>query len=235
MARSALLLLLLAGVFAAAAALVSRHPTLPIPGAAAWADRHPEPRALSERAEHALSEQVDGERRNDLALLCAALAAGCIVVAAWPRVASWTGGAPSAVLLCGSIGLGLLHLGLSATGQLGGMRDGSWSVADDTLDRIAPEHAATLRQWREQIGPDDAVILIGSDPWLYDLVVWALPTRALYPMLTQIRPSTSTKEVLRGARSLAVGREHAVRWVLDLNVLQQGHASGHPALIRVDG
>lgn len=233
MARRALLLLL-AGALSAAAAFVGREPTLAVPGAQAWAARHPDPRALDPESERALAAQLDGERRDDLALLLAALAAGCVVVAAWARVASWTGGAPSAVLLCGSVGLGLFHLGLSVAGQATGLRDGSWSVADDTLDRVAPAQAETLRRWRELIAPDDAVILIGSDPWLYDLVVWALHPRPLYPMLLDIRPSTSVDEVLRGARKLKVGREHAVRWIVDLGVLQQGRESGHPALIKVE-
>jgi len=233
MARRALLLVL-AGALGAAAAAVGREPGLAVPGAAAWAARHPDPRVVDPASEAALAAQVDGERRRDAMLLLAALGAGCLVVAAAPRVASWTGGAPSAVLLCGSLGLGLLQLGRSAAGQAAGMRDGSWSVADETLERIAPDQAATMRQWRETIAPGDAVILVGSDPWLYDLVVWALHPRALYPMLLDIRPSTSVEQVQRGARALPVGRDHAVRWVVDLGVLQPDGPASHPPLIRVD-
>jgi hypothetical protein len=227
-------LLVLAGALCAAVTLLGRETELAVPGARDWTARHPDPRALDAESGRALAAQLDGERRNDVALLLAALAAGCVVVAAWPRVARWTGGASTAVLLCGSVGLGLFHLGVSAAGQVEGLRDGTWSVADGTLDRVAPVQAGTLRDWRERIGPDDAVILIGSDPWLYDLVVWALHPRALYPMLLEIRPTTSVDEVLRGARSLSVGRGHSARWVIDLDVLRQGRETGHPALIQVE-
>jgi len=227
-------LLLAALTFAAAAVLAGREPALAVPGAATWSELHPDPRAIDTESEIALRLQVDGERQADLTLLLASLAAGCVVVAAWPRVADWTGGAPSAVLLCGSIGLGLLALGRSAAGQVAGLRDGSWSIADDTLDRIAPAQAETIRQWRRQIAPGDAVIVIGADPALYDLVVWALDPRPLYPMLLDIRPGTSAEQVLRGARALPVGREHGARWLIDLAALRQGRAAGHPALIRVE-
>jgi len=227
-------LLLLAVVFTAAALLVSRRPEWPLPGAAAWAARHPDPRVVDAGAEASLALQLDGARRDDLLLLFAALAAGCLVVAVSPRVAAWTGGAPSAVLLCGSIGLGLSQLALSIAGQAQGLADGSWSVADDTLDRIAPAEAATLREWRARIAPDEGVILIGSDPRLYDLVVWALPPRPLYPMLLDIQPATSEEKVLRGARGLAVVRERGARWIVDLNVLSRAAPAGHPALMRVE-
>lgn len=227
-------LLLLAVVFAAAALVVSRRSEWPLPGAAAWAARHPDPRVVDAGAEASLALQLDGERRDDLLLLFAALAAGCLVVAVSPRVATWTGGAPSAVLLCGSIGLGLSELAVSIAGQARGVLDGSWSVADDTLDRIAPMEAATLREWRARIGPDEGVILIGSDPRLYDLVVWALHPRPLYPMLLDVKRSTSEEAVLRGARALPVVRERGARWIADLNALSPWLPAGHPALIRVE-
>lgn len=227
-------LLLLACVFAAAAFGVSRRAEWPLPGAASWTARHPDPRVVDAGAEAALAAQVDGERRGDLLLLFAALAAGCLVVAAAPRVAAWMGGAPSAVLLCGSIGLGVAQLGVSIAGQARGLRDGSWSVADDTLDRIAPREAATLREWRARIAPDEGVILIGSDPRLYDLVVWALDPRPLYPLLLDIRPATSAEQVLRGARGLPIVRERDARWIADLNVLPPGTPAGHAALMRVE-
>ena len=228
------LLLVLAAVFGGAAALVARQPALPVPGAQAWAARHPDPRVVDPDSEATLAAQVDGERRRDAVLLLAALAAGCAVVAASPRVAAWTGGAPAAVLLCGSLGLGLFHLARSAGDLAAGVRNGSWSVADDTLERIAPEQAGTMREWRERIAPDDAVILVGADPWLYDLVVWALHPRALYPMLLDIRPTTSEQAVLRGASRLPVGRDHAARWIVDLGVLRDPRGAAHPPLIRVE-
>ena len=227
-------LLLLAVVFAGAALLVSRRPEWPLPGAAAWATRHPDPRAVDPAAEATVASQLDGERRGDLLLLCAALAAGCLVVAALPRVASWTGGAPSAVLLCGSIGLGLSQLAVSIAGQALGQLDGSWSVIDDTLDRMAPAEAATLREWRARIAPDEGVILVGSDPRLYDLVVWALAPRPLYPLLLDVNSATGEEQVLRGARALPVVRERGARWIVDLNVLSPRLGAGHPALIRVE-
>ena len=87
------LLLVLAGSLCATVGLLGREPELAVPGAQDWAARHPDPRALDAESGRSLASQLDGERRNDLALLLAALAAGCVVVAAWPRVQRWTGGA----------------------------------------------------------------------------------------------------------------------------------------------
>jgi hypothetical protein len=226
-------LLLLAGAFGVAALLVSRAPTLALPGLSAWSARHPEPRVLSPESERTLDEQLDGERRHDALLLLCALAAGCSAVALRPRLAAWAGSAPAAVLLAGSVGLGVFQLAASAAGQVRGVAEGSWSVADDTLDRMAPAQADLLRQWRQRIAPDEAVILIGSDPALYDLMIWALHPRPLYPMLLEIRPDTSVDEVLRGARALRAGRQHPARWIVDLGVLRHGAASAHPPLIEV--
>jgi hypothetical protein len=54
-------------------------------------------------------------------------------------------------------------------------------------------------------------------------------------MLLDIRPTTSVEQVLRGARSLPVGRGHAVRWIIDLNVVGlREPPPGHPALMRID-
>jgi hypothetical protein len=70
---------------------------------------------------------------------------------------------------------------------------------------------------------------------LYDLVLWALHPRPIYPQLVRIEPTMTAEELREAARALPVGREAPGRWLIDLQALRSGGAAAHEPLLRLDG
>ncbi|HEX5010346.1 MAG TPA: hypothetical protein VFY71_08085, partial [Planctomycetota bacterium] len=72
-----------------------------------WSSAHPDPRPLSADETQALTRTLDAQRREDVVLLLAGLAVGCLAVAAQPPLARAAGGALAGVLAAGSVSLGI--------------------------------------------------------------------------------------------------------------------------------
>jgi hypothetical protein len=232
--RTRLLLLALAAGCGVLAVLAARSDTLPAPAwLVGWTSAHPDPRALTPDETQTLARVLDGQRRDDLVLLLAGLAVGCLAVAAQPALARAAGGVLAGVLAAGSVALGIEALGASLRGQLEGARDGSWSLGDDSLPALAGPHADALRELRQRIGPDDAVLLVGTNQPLFNAAAWALAPRAVFPVLQDVPDALGAEEVRALARSLSLGTGFPRRWLLDLRALERGEAAGHPALIEV--
>jgi hypothetical protein len=135
-------LVVLALALGAASFAVSTRGTVPAPWLEAWT---PDPRALTEVEQARLMEEIGRQRRSDLVWLLAGLAAGCAVLAWRPAP---RGERLAAVLVGGSILVGLAQLGLSSGDLVGLARSGEWSPGDDAFSIMAREHASTLRAWR---------------------------------------------------------------------------------------
>ncbi len=232
-----LLLLLLAGVLGALAFVAdARRPDgVPPPRwLAQWERDHPDPRELAAPDADVFSGMEDGERREDLTLLLAALAAGCAAAGWSTRLVARAGSAAAAVLVAGSVAVGVFAVAISAKEQWSGLRAGTWTLSDDNLDVVAGPQAATLRAWRRQIGPQDAVIVVGTDQPLLNVVAWALFPRPLFPRLQDLPPDLDEQAVRKAAAGLDIGRGRPARWIVDLRVLRSGGAGSHPALMQVD-
>jgi hypothetical protein len=228
--------LAIAAVLTSALALgIASRESVPLPLVERWEREHPDPRPMGGTDVRAVSAMAAEERRVDLALLCAGLAVGLGVLAARPSLARAAGGAAAAVLAVGSLAVGLAGLGASATAQVRDAMRGTWSLSDDVLPRLAGPHAPTLRAWRERIGEHDAVLLLGSDPRLWNAALWALHPRAVYPRVLEVPPAMSAAEIAALAGRRAPPSDGAARWVIDLGVVRSPDGAGHPALIRVDG
>ena len=216
------------------AAWAARSDTLPAPDwLADWTSAHPDPRSLSSDETQALARALGGQRREDVVLLLAGLAVGCLAVAAQPPLARAAGGVLAGVLAAGSVALGIEALGASLRGQFDGARDGTWSLGDDSLPALAGPHAAALRELRQQIGPDDAVLLVGTNQPLFNAAAWALAPRAVFPILQDVPDTLDAEEVRALARSLSLGTGYPRRWLLDLRALERGEAARQPALLEV--
>jgi len=232
-----LLLLALAGAFAALALAVHDpdEPGMPAPQwLQRWEQNYPDPRVLGPDEAATFTRMQDAERREDLLLLLAGLSVGCLAAGWSPRLVQRAGGAASAVLVAGSVAVGAWALGSSAVAQWNGARAGTWTLADDNLDLMAGPDAGTLRDWRVQIGEHDAVIVVGTDQALLNVVAWALYPRAIYPLVLDVPPGWSADELRDSARGAEVGRGHPRRWIVDLAALRAGGALRHPPLVRVD-
>ena len=228
------LLLALAVACGLLAAWAGRADSLPPPDwLASWTAAHPDPRAFSPDETATLARALDEQRRDDVVLLLAGLAVGCLAVGSQPPLARAAGGVLAGVLAAGSVALGIEALGASLRGQWEGARDGNWSLGDDSLPALAGAHADALRELRLRIGPDDAVLLVGTNQQLFNAAAWVLAPRAVYPVLQEVPDTLDREDVRALARSLPLGTDHPRRWLLDLRALERGDAAGHPALLEV--
>lgn len=213
---------------------VSRRETFPLRAVETWEQAHPDPRPMSDSEVRVVADMGSEERRIDLALLLVGLAVGCAVAAAVPALTRAAGSTFAAVLAAGSIAVGVSGLATSTISQVQDARHGHWSLSDDVLPRLAGPHAETLRAWRERIGEDDDVLLLGSDPRLWNAVLWALHPRAIYPRVLDVPRAMGEAEIAVSARRLAP-RPGVACWLIDLGVLGSPEGAGHPALMKVDG
>ncbi|MHC5209820.1 MAG: hypothetical protein ACYTG2_03785 [Planctomycetota bacterium] len=213
---------------------VAARETFPLRVVERWEQAHPDPRPMGGTDVRVVSAMGSEERRMDLVLLFTGLAVGCAVVAARPALTTLAGGTLTAVLAVGSIAVGLGGLGSSAVSQGRDALDGGWSLSDDVLPRLAGPHADTLRAWRDRIDEGDDVLLLGSDPRLWNAVLWALHPRAIHPRVLDVPREMSTDEIAAAARRV-VPRPGVACWVIDLGVLKSPRGAGHPALVKVDG
>jgi hypothetical protein len=229
-----LLLLVLAVTCGLLSAAASSSDALPAPAwLTAWSAAHPDPHPLSPDESQALARGLDGQRHEDVVLLLAGLAVGCLAVAAQPPLARAAGGVLAGVLAAGSVALGIEALGASLRGQWDAARDGQWSLGDDSLPALAGPYCDALRELRLQIGPGDAVLLVGTNQPLFNAAAWALSPRAIFPVLQDVPDSLGEEDVRALARSLRLGADFPRRWLLDLRALELGQAAAHPALIEV--
>jgi len=233
--RARIAALIVALLCAAGALRVARENALAAPAwLEAWTAGHPDPRAFTEAESAALRNLQGVARRKDLLCLLAALGAGCALLAAWPSLAARAGGARVVVLAGGSVALGIALAGVSAGSQARLARDGGWSLGDDALGAIAGPHAATLRAWREQVPETDAVLLLGTDSYLWNLSAWVLHPRAIYPVLRDVPPGLTDAALVEQLGALELGRGHGARWAVDLGALAAPEGCAHAALLKVD-
>jgi hypothetical protein len=228
-------LLILTGVLVAGAMMLASREALDLPEfLAGWSRRHPDPRGFAVEEVLALEALRARERRDDLLWLFGGLAAGCLAVAVRPSLVRAAGGTTLAVCAAGSVALGAWALADSVAAQWSMARQGRWTLGDDGLGLIAGEHADTLAAWRRRIGPDDAVILIGTNQQLWTAAAWALHPRAIYPLVQAVPEGVSELTLLAVVRRLPLGQQHPVRWALDVDALAAGASATRPALLRVD-
>ena len=246
--RARVVALLAAAALAVAALLVASSGTLASPAILAdWSRRHPDPRALAD-GETVLLERLQGDaRRADVLCLLGAVAAGCALVALRPRLAAACGGVRAAVLASGSVVLGLVLAGTAVVEQAQAARAGEWTLGDDNLDAVAGVHAPTLRQWRTIVPEGDAIILLGTDSYLWNVVAWALHPRPVYPLVQEVPPTMTEDELVGLLAPQAFARGHGARWAVDLAALREQHGGvdvpssahgalgpAHGALVKVD-
>ena len=233
--RARVVALLAALLLAAGALLVAREDALPAPAwLTAWNERHPDPRAFSGPEAETLRALQDAARRTDVLLLLSALAAGCALVAAFPSVAERVGGVRVAVLAGGTVALGIALAGASVGKQVKLAASGAWSLGDDALDAVAGPHAATLRAWRDRVPEADAVLLLGTDSYLWNVTAWALHPRAIFPLLRDVPPGMTDAALVAQLRAQGFGRGHGARWAVDLGALAAPDRCAHAALLKVD-
>jgi len=115
------LLLALAAACGLLAAWAGRADTLPAPTwLAGWTAAHPDPRAFSPDEMATLARAIDEQRRDDLVLLLAGLAVGCLAVAAQPPLARAAGGVLAGVLA--------MLVGPSSTWLQAGLTERVWRL-----------------------------------------------------------------------------------------------------------
>jgi len=227
-----LLLLVLAVACGAGALRVSQAEALAWPWLAEWSRAHPDPSAFSTTEQAQLSRTLDEQRRDDAVLLLAGLAAGCAVLCLRPTLARGVG-VPGAVLATGSVALGLVAAFASVRGQVQAARANRWTLGDDSLAALAGPHAAALREARARLGPDDAVLIAGTNQTLFNAAAWALDGQPLYPVLKDVPERLSLEDVRAFARTRPEGAGAPRRWLLDLGALDRGPAPTRPALIEI--
>lgn len=235
MSRGRSWLLVLALASATAAWFVHDVEVLPIAGwLDSWGQAHADPRAFSEAQARQLRGLQDDSRRDDLRLLLLGLAAGCAVAALSASAVREAGGPLRAVLLGGAVAVGVAGALSSLRGQWLAAAAGEWTLGDDALPSMAGIHAETLRGWRDIVGEDDGVILIGTDSLLSNVTAWALHPRAMYPLVRSVPEGTGADELRDAVVRIGLGAEHDVRWIVDLGALAAGEQATRPALLRVD-
>lgn len=233
--RARIAALIVALLCAAGALRVAQEETLAAPPwIESWAAEHPDPRAFTEAEASALRDLQGIARRADVLCLLGALAAGCALLAAWPALAARVGGARVVVLAGGSVALGVALAGVSTGEQARLARDGGWTLGDDALGAVAGPHAATLRAWRERVPESDAVLLLGTDSYLWNLSAWVLHPRAIYPVLRDVPAELTDDALVRQLQVLELGRGHGARWAIDLGALAAPESCAHAALLKVD-
>lgn len=199
-----------------------------------WENAHPDPRVFSESDAKTIAGLQDRSRREDLRFLLISLAAGCAIAACSRRVVREAGGTLRAVLCAGALVVGAVGVAGSVRDQWQGARSGEWTLGDDALSGMAGIYAETLRDWRQLIDADHAVILIGTDSLLSNVTAWALHPRAIYPLVRSVPEQTSEDELLEAVTLMQIGADHEVRWIVDLDALAAGAAASRSALRRVD-
>jgi hypothetical protein len=200
-----------------------------------WESVHPDLRPMDGTDLEAVSAMGSEERRIDLMLLLVGLGLGCAIVAASPSLTRTAGSTLTAVLAAGSIAVGLAGLGTSVISQVQAARNDYWSLSDDVLPRLAGPYADVLRAWRDRIAEQDVVLVLGSDPKLWNATLWALHPRRIYPRVLEVPRDMSSDEIADAARKIAPPHDGAACWVVDLGVLKSPAGAGHPPLVRVDG
>lgn len=234
MDRHRAVLVVIAALLVVPATVLASRETLPLRSVEAWEAAHPDPGPLDDWQQRLAGVRVAADRRQDVLLVLAALASGCLAVAARPRLAQECGGLMLAIMTAGSVVCGVA-LCVRAASTLGGMaEDGKWSLSDDVLDLAAGEHAPRLRELREAIGEDDAVILLGEGSQLWNVVQWALHPRAIYPRRVRIDATTTDDEIAAAMRHSEIGAAHHRRWVIDLDALRDPSGVAHSDCVRAD-
>ena len=226
------LLVLLAVACAAGALQLSARTTLPLPALASWEARHPDPRPLQPAEVAQFAALRDSERATDLVWWLGALAAGCLALAWRPELAERAGGTPMAVLIAGSLGLGLFALGASLRSQWLAARHGEWDLSDAALVAAAGPRAADVLDFRSAIAEGDAVVLLGSDGPLWNLAAWTLFPRPVFPLVGSVPSGLSEGELHAAIAALDLG--HAGRrWLLDVDAWRAGETATRPVLVEL--
>lgn len=216
---AALLALVLAATWRG---LTAREGVPEAPWLTTWKQAHPDPRQAGEVAARRHQATRARQRRDDLAALALALAAGCAVLALVPAPRpGWRAAAPR-VLVAGGLALGLASVG----GALGGLpervRSGRWDPGDHALPAVAGPLADVVVTWRSRMGPDDAVIVAGTQDALLNTVAWALHPRPIHLVGAPVPAGLSPAEQTALGAVLPLAREAPARWLLDLDAVAAG-------------
>lgn len=189
----------------------------------AWEQQHPDPRDDAGAA----GERFRDERRERLAGTQELLAWGGLLaglVLALPRrrdgdgrerlLAALLAGALPALALTGARGLAAATDDQRAT------------LGDDALAGFVGPLAEELRNWRERVPADQALLLVGTNDYLLSRVAWVLHPRPVHPLVLPAPPGWTLEQLAEAAAALDTGREAPGRWLVDLAAL----AARRPAL-----
>ncbi len=249
-------LLVLAVACATGAVIVSRVDGIDsVPLLDSWRGKHPDVRTLSPAERDAFDGLLAPARRDDLLFLLVGLAAGCTLLLwneRWARTgpagtSTATGhGAEDAradrgwgplfvsVMVWGALALGVWRVAASVSDQREAAVRARWTLSDDALHVVAGPLEDTLRAWRDTVPEDEAVILVGTNQFLWNITAWVLYPRPIYPLLHEVPPGLDRAAMLDLARQLPHGAEHPGRWIVDLAALEGGDDAQTRGPLRVD-
>ncbi len=230
-------LLLVALLSAAGAWLVSERELVFEPDViTTWRAEHVDDRPLTAAQESEFRAIRGATRRQDLLLLLAALAVGALAVAVWPAAARTAGGTVPAVLALGAVVLLGWSLSMSVNNQIHRAVAGEWTLSDDAFESFTGPLASLLADYRERIPEDEAVILVGVDPFALNVASWALYPRPMYMLVRPIPQTYTLFQVRDEIAGTALAADHPGRWVVHVTVMAQGGAerTGRADLLKVD-
>jgi len=229
-----LLALLLATAFGWAAVQLHDLEQVRAPWLERWAQEHPGPREPDAQAIERVADDFAADRRADLFGLALGLGAGLAAVAVALAVGrrEWVEGRGAAlrVLAVGAVAgsAAAMASSLSEVASLAELN--RWTLSDDSLAAYVGPLEGTVREWRQRIPDDHAVIVVGTNDFLLSRVGWALSPRPVHPLVMPSPPGADLAELGELASELMLGREAPGRWLVDLDAL----ADGREALVRVE-
>lgn len=195
-----------------------------------WAQEHPGPREPDAQAIERVADDFAADRRADLFGLALGLAAAALALAVGPR--AWREGRGVALRL---VAVGAVVGGgaamASSLNQVSNLAElNRWTLGDDSLAAYVGPLEGTVREWRERIPDDHAVIVVGTNDFLLSRVGWALYPRPVHPVVMALPPGVDLVGLGELADELSLGRDAPGRWLVDLDAL----AAGREALVRVE-
>jgi len=195
-----------------------------------WAQEHPGPREPDARAIERVADDFSVDRRADLFGLALGMAAAALALALGPR--AWVEGRGAALRLVavGAVVGGGAAMASSLTEVSNLAELNRWTLSDDSLAAYVGPLEGTVRDWRERIPDDHAVIVVGTNDFLLSRVGWALYPRPIHPVVLTLPQGVDLAGLGELANELTLGREAPGRWLVDLDAM----ATGREALVRVE-
>lgn len=189
----------------------------PAPVLATWEREHDDFYPLDEQQTVVFTTKRDEKRRDDVLWLLVGLAGGALATALAPsRTTARLGGPVGGVLVAAAVTTGLWATGRSLADQVDRARSDRWTLGDDALSIFASGHAVHIRELRERIPPDHAVITVGRRDIELNLAAWGLHPRPVYPLIVRPPVGLRVDMIAEELAASDLAAEHPGRWVLDL-------------------